>query len=365
MLKSTHAIGLDITPTTLSAVALKRRGKVYSIAKTAIGRLEHGIVVDGEVMDAQRLGAAIAELWHANGLGEKKVNLAVANQRCITRIVELPKIKKKSVLRDALGFQVQDNLPIPIEDAVWDYHTIGEFDAPEGDGNKVQRHIIVMVYRESVERYRDAIEQAGLVLNNIDLAAFAVMRAGLAGGAAFAELQAEGGDDAVAMCDIGPTSTNVIIARNGVCEFNRIVSFGTHIFSQTMVDQFGWSFDDADRVKSEAGVLPLGGVESPGDPYTESRRIMQYVADQFAQEIRTSFDYYHHTSSSASRISRIVLSGEGALLRGLEERFASELAMRVSILDASPRLDTASAQQLGPSHAHLAVALGLGMEEAA
>jgi type IV pilus assembly protein PilM len=223
-----------------------------------------------------------------------------------------------------------------------------------------------MVYRESVERYRDAVEKAGLAVHNIDLAAFALMRAGLNGNRAFSDLHGDGmGDDVVVLCDIGPTATNVVVSRNGVCELNRLVSFGTHIFSQTMVDQFGWEFDDADRVKTEAGILPLGGIESPGDPYSESRRIMQYVADQFAQEIRTSFDYYHHSTAGAARINRVVLSGEGALLRGIEERFATELGIPVSILDASSRLDTTSVQEIGANHAHLAVALGLGMDEAA
>lgn len=358
-------VGLDITPSALIAVSLKKKGKGYAVVRRAVAPLEHGIVIEGEVHAPDRLADAIRALWEREGFKEKTVSVGVANQRCIVRIIDLPRIRKKTQLKDAISFEVADNLPIPLEDAVWDFHTVDSY--KDDQGVERQRHVVVMVYRESVERFRDVIESAGLKLRRIDLSGFALMRAGLPAVKKELEtLHSEDGDQSiVALCDIGPTSTNVVVSRNGVCELNRIVSFGTQYFSQTLAEQFGWSIEDSERVRMEAGVLPLGGVESPGDPYTDTRRIMQYVADQFAQELRTSFDYYHHSSGSAERIGRVVLAGEGALLRGIEERFAAELGVPVSILDASPRLDPSSADELGINHAHFGTALGLAMEEAA
>jgi type IV pilus assembly protein PilM len=355
-------VGLDITPTSLTAVVARRKGKLYGVVKHAIGPLEHGIVVDGEVHDVQRLGDAIRHFWEREGIGEKNVVVGVANQRVITRVIELPRIRKKQQLRDAISFEVADNLPIPIEDAVWDFHTVESY--KDDNGIDRQRHVVVMAYRESAERYRDAIDAAGLKLHNIDLAGFALMRAGMR---CATEGLGDGEDEApvVALCDIGPTSTNVVIARNGICELNRIVSFGARVFSQTLTEQFGWSIEDADRVRMEAGVTAPGGVEAAGDPYADSRRVMQFVADQFVGELRTSFDYYAHSTNGANRVERVVLAGEGALLRGIESQFAAELGVPVVILDASSRLDAGSVTELGPNHAHLGTALGLAMEDAA
>lgn len=361
-----HTIGLDITPTALVAVSLRKKGKLRSVEHVALRSIEHGIVSDGEVHDVDRLAAAIADMWAVEQLKAKAVTLGIANQRTLTRIVELPKLKKGQV-RDAIGFEVDDILPIPLEESVWDYHTVGEFPHPDS-GAAFQRHIVVMTYRESVERYREAIEKAGLKLANIDLAAFALMRAGLPG--VKAALQVEPGADAtqpllVGMCHIGPTSTNVVISRDGICEMNRLVGFGVQTFSQGLVEQFGWGRQDADRVVYEAGILPLGGIESPGDPYTDSRMVMQHVADRFAQEIGASLDYYHHHSQHGERIGHVVLSGDGALLRGIEERFAATLELPVSIADTSTVVDAQSLQSIGANHAHLVVAIGLGLQEAA
>jgi type IV pilus assembly protein PilM len=358
-------VGLDITPTALVAVQLKRKGKAYSVAARAESPLAPGIVVDGEVHDADALGAAIKAFWAEHGIKDKNVAVGVANQRCITRIVEKVKIKGgRKALAQALEFDVAEFLPIPIEEAVWDFHTVAKWKSDD-TGAEMERHVVVMVYRESVERYREAVAVAGLKLQRIDLAAFALMRAGLP--AVKIALKSEDVEEepVIALIDVGPTSTNVVIARDDICELNRIVGFGRQHFTQTLVEQFGWEQLDASRVSGEAGISPLGGMETPGDPYADARRIMQYVADQFAQEIRTSFDYYTHSSGGTHRVGRVVIAGEGALLRGIEQRFANELGVPVSILDASPRLDSASVEELGVQHARYGTAIGLGMEEAA
>lgn len=359
-------IGLDITPTALAAVSLKRKGKAYVVAARAETPLEPGIVVDGEVHDADALGAAIKAFWAEHGLKDKNVAIGVSNQRCITRVVEKVRIKGgKKQLREAISFDVAEHLPIPLDEAVWDFHTVARWKS-EDTGVEMERHVVVMVYRESVERFRDALAAAGLKLVRIDLAAFALMRSGLP--SVKLALQGEGveEDPVVALLDVGPMSTNVVISRGDVCELNRIIGFGRQHFTQTLVEQFSWDSADASRVVGEAGITPLGGMETPGDPYADARRIMQYVADQFAQEIRTSFDYYTHSSGGGShRVSRVVVAGEGSLLRGIELRLAQELGVPVSILDASPRLDPGSVEELGMAHARFGTALGLAMEEAA
>lgn len=359
-------VGLDITNSALVAVSLKRKGKAYGIVTRAETRLEPGLVVDGEVHDADALGAAIKAFWTEHGIKDKSVAVGVANQRCITRVVEKVRIKgNRKQLREAISFDVAEHLPIPLEEAVWDFHTVAKW-KHEDTGADMERHVVVMVYRESVERYRDAVAAAGLKLVRIDLSAFALMRAGLP--SIKVALQADGEveqETVVALLDVGNTSTNVVITRNDICELNRIVGFGRQHFAQTLVEQFGWELPDAERVVGEAGITPLGGMETPGDPYADARRIMQFVADQFAQEIRTSFDYYTHSSGGTHRVGRVVVAGEGALLRGIEHRFANELAVPVSILDASPRLDPVSVEELGIQHARYGTALGLAMEEAA
>lgn len=362
---ATPPVGLDITPNSLIAVTLKKKGKAYGIAMRAETQLASGIVTDGEVYDADALGSAIRAFWDEQGIASRRVAIGVANQRCITRVVELPRIKSKKQLKEAISFEVADNLPIPIEEAVWDFHTVDRW--KDDTGAERERHVVVMTYRETVERFRDALAVAGLKLVRIDLSAFALMRAGLAGVklAMSAEEAVEDDSEAVAIIDIGPTNTNIVVSRGDVCEMNRVIAFGREHFTQTLIEQNGWSYADAARVSEEAGVIPFGGVEQPGDPYTDTRRIMKFVADRFAQELRNSLDHYSHSSEGNQRVARIVLSGDGALLRGLDLHVSQEIGLPVGMLDISPRLDPASFEELGAHYPRFATALGLAMEEAA
>lgn len=359
--------GLDISSSALVAVTLKRKGKAYVVDQRAEGDLPSGLIVDGEVHDVDALADAIKSFWATSGLKDKNVSIGLATQRCVVRVVEMPRIKNKKQLRDAISFEVSDLLPIPLEDAVWDFHTVATWKGD--DGVEKQRHIIVMTYKDSVDRYRDAITAAGLKLVRVDLGAFALMRAGLPAVNLVQDTGGSGDDDAndqaVALIDVGPSVTNLVVSHGGVCQLNRLVSFGTQHFVQTLAEQFGWSAEDALRVAFDAGIQPLGGVEQPDDQYADARRIMQYVCDQFAAELKTSFDYYAHSVGQGNRIGRVVVAGEGSLLRGIEYRFANELSIPTSVLDASPRLDPASVDELGARHARFGTALGLAIQEAA
>ncbi len=356
-------IGLEITPTALVAVELRAKGKRYVIARTATRDLEHGIVADGEVVDVDRLATELRTFWAEAGFKVKQVAIGMANQRTITRPIELPRIKRKKELRDMISMQVLDTLPIPIEEAVWDFHSMDVF--KDDTGVEKQRHVLVMSYRESVEKFRDAIEAAGLKLARVDIAAFAVMRSGLARAREHMQAAGHEGPEVIAFCDVGPTLTNVIVARDGICEFTRIIPYGANVFAQTMAEQFGWTQFDAERVARDAGVVAPGGTEVAGDPYTDARRVMQFVADQVASEIRTSFDYFAHTTGGSLRVGHVVISGIGASFTGLDARFAQTLGIPVSVLDPSSRLEVGSVDSLGADVPRYGTAIGLAMEDAA
>jgi len=251
---------------------------------------------------------------------------------------------------------------VPFENIVFDYHTVASF-KDDADVDR-QRHVVVMAYRDTVERYHAAVTGAGLKVRRIDFSAFALLRSGISAASRAAMLEAYGSDITTAVCDIGETSTNLVIASDGICELNRIIDFGAQTFTHTLMEQFGWTEEDAARVRFDAGVMVPGGVEMPGDPYAESRQIMQFVNDQLASELRQSFDYLVHVESG-SRVGRLVICGIGAMFRGIAERLAHDLGIPVEYLNLAPFLDTDSLDSLGAAQLQVGTAFGLALEDAA
>jgi type IV pilus assembly protein PilM len=355
-------VGLDITPTALHAVVLRKRGKTHALVRRASMALPPGLVADGEVVDVEGLAAAIRAFWDAEGFKERQVAIGIASPRCIVRSITLARIKNQKELRNTLGFEVVDHLPVPIENIVFDYHTVATF--RDDVGTERQRHIVVMAYRDTIERFHEAVVGAGLKVRCIDLAAFALMRSGIRSAETAALVEAYGAEAAVAVCEIGESSTNLVIATGGSCELNRMIEFGANRFTHTLMEQFGWSEADSDRVRFDAGIMPPGGFEAPGDPYAESRQVNQYVADQLAAELRASFDYFLHAEGGI-RVVRLVICGIGSLLRGIDQRLSMDLGVPVDVLDLAPHLDSASRDILDASQVQYGTAFGLALEDAA
>ena len=80
-------------------------------------------------------------------------------------------IEDAKQLANAVRFRAQEALPIPIDEAVLDYQVLGEGVTEEGEPTR--RILLVVAYRELIDRYVDACKKAGITLAGIDLEASA------------------------------------------------------------------------------------------------------------------------------------------------------------------------------------------------
>ena len=106
----------------------------------------------------------------------------------VVREITLPAMPEKE-LRASLGFQVQEFIPMPVEDAVLDYHVIGESDV---DDRPMVRLLLVAAQKAMVDALVSAALGAKLEPVGLDLVPFAMVRAIGATGAGM-ELEAGGG----------------------------------------------------------------------------------------------------------------------------------------------------------------------------
>src|SRR5207245_9354790 len=116
--------------------------------------------------------------------------------------------------------RAQEALPIPIDEAVPDYQVLGEGVTEEGV--PTTRILLVVAYRELIDRYVDACKKAGITLSGIDLEAFALLRA----------LQAPqdgvGSDPSAALVvvSIGHERATFAVSDGRLCEFTRVLDWG-------------------------------------------------------------------------------------------------------------------------------------------
>ena len=126
----------------------------------------------GELRDPDAL-AEPKEFFAENKLPKRGVRLGIAMNRIGVRTLEIVGIDDPKQLANAIRFRAQDALPIPIDEAVLDYQVLAE--STNDEGASVRKILLVLAYRDLVDRYVGACRKAGISLVGIDLEAFALL----------------------------------------------------------------------------------------------------------------------------------------------------------------------------------------------
>src|SRR5690349_13197310 len=225
--KLSTVVSLDIEAGSVAAAEVKQNGGA-PVSAAAVEPLTPGVFHEGEVADADRLAEALKELFGKNKLA-KDVRLGIGNQRVIVRTLRLPAIEDPKEMEAAVRFQAQEQIPMPLDQAVLEHQVVGGVPAEEGAQPQVDV-VVVAARRDMIRSFLGPIRSAGLQPVGVDLSAFGMIRA-LAGTGNGAEAPTEVVDptapveEAVLYCNIGD-AINLAVARRRACLFTRVSSVG-------------------------------------------------------------------------------------------------------------------------------------------
>jgi type IV pilus assembly protein PilM len=239
-------VGLDVQPGFVAAVKARVNGSILA-EEAASMPLPADTVRDGEVMDQDALGDVLRELFASSGLS-KRVRVGVANQRTVLRTLELPPITDRKELAAAVGFQAQEQVPMPLSNAVLDFHPLGIVDTPAGPR---QRVVLVAAQRDMVEKLLAAVRRAGLTPEGVDLSAFALIRS-----LYHADPEQTG---RVLYLNVDGL-TNLAIAEGPICRFTRVVGSGLEGMAIELAERRGIALVDA---RSLLSAVDLTAAQAP------------------------------------------------------------------------------------------------------
>jgi type IV pilus assembly protein PilM len=411
-------VGLDIQPGLIAAVKARVNGSILAERAVALP-LSSETVREGEVVDQDALSDALRELFAENRLG-KRVRVGIANQRTVMRTLELPPVSDRKELAAAVRFQAQDQVPMPLNSAVLDFHPLGVVDTPAGPR---QRVVLVAAQRDMVEKLLAAVRGAGLTPEGIDLSAFALIRS----------LHHREEDDAGRVLYLNVDGlTNLAIADGTICRFTRVVGGGLESMAGEIAERRGIPVEQARSLlhevdlsvpadepptivqaeaeaEAEAEVEPQpeakpavdsqeGGLSSDPDValsaedheareiamgYSETiaaaaqarepepqpsapqsdvdvRAVLENGIREISGEVRNSLDF-HRSQDEGGQVSHVVLSGAALDLPGFVEALQASLGFEVRG-DAVGVADAGLAGKVSTNR--LSVAAGLACEEA-
>jgi len=323
--KTSDIVGLDIEAGSIAATEVHVNGSAQ-VSASAIEPLTPGIFHEGEVVDADRLAGALKSLFAEHKLS-KLVRLGVGNQQVVVRTMRLPAIEDPKELDAAVRFQAQEQIPMPLDQAVLEHQVVGGVPAEEGSTPQIDV-VVVAARRDMIASFLEPIRRAGLQPAGVDLSAFGMIRALAAGDATTGP--GERPAEAVLYCNVGDV-TNLAVARGRACLFTRVSYAGLEAISGQFAAAAGLTAEHAMQWLAHVGLeLPLEGVEGDPETVAEARRALEEGVSGLVDELRLSLDYYG-AQEGAVPVERIVLCGPGSAIAGLAQRMEAGLSFPIDV----------------------------------
>ncbi len=294
-----NAIGLDIGSSSVKVLELEQtKSGTQRLLHFGMTRLPPEAIVDGAVMNTSAVVDAIKELIARHKIRSRDVVASVAGHSVIIKRINLP-VMTSEELEESIQWEAEQYIPFDVNDVNIDVQIL---DAA-GDEAGQMEVLLVAARKELVNEYVSIIHEAGLVPAVVDVDAFAVGNA-----FEFSHKQPMG---TLALINVGASTTNIIVLREGITAFTRDISMGGRQVTEEIQRTLNISYEEAESMKVGRDERDASAVVPE-----EVERVIRGVSESIATEIHRSLDFYLSTATGEG-LSRIYMSGGGALTPGL------------------------------------------------
>jgi len=304
--------------------------------------------VEGGESASEILVTTLRSLMKQEGIHQAPLLISLSGQVVFPRFVKLPAVAKDKLLQ-MLQYEVEQNVPFPLDEIVWHHQFIG--DASTGEQNAM----IVAAKLDSVREVTDSVVAGGFEPEIIDVSPMAIYNALRFN---YAEL-----DGCAMVLDIGARSTNLIFVEQDRI-YSRCIPVAGNAITQELAKSMQISMEAAEQLKRERGYVSLGGVHQSSDETTEHvSRVVRNVMTRLHAEISRSINFYRSQQGGSSPV-RLFLTGGTCLLPHLDLFFKEKLQVEVEYLNPfvnialSPKLDR---EQVGMDAFMLTEVVGLAL----
>lgn len=338
------ALGVDVGKSAIKAVELRRTPRGVEMSRFGIAPTPARAVEGGAILDRTAVARAVAALLRRSGIRRRRAVVAVTGPNVLARVLRLPPIPEQEV-KQAIRWEAERHLPIPVEEAVLDVQTVGE---TTEDGQRQIEVLLAAAPERLVVTHIETLAQAHLFVEAIEVGALAMTRA----------LLGRSPTGTQVLINLGASTTDVAIVRGGVPLFTRTIPTGGDAITEALATQLRIDTAKAEQTKLRHG---LGFGESAESGATYASDVLAAV-EELVTQLRRSLDFFRAQFPGAS-LGGAVLCGGGARMRHLDSHLATELELPVTIgtpftdVHPAPAIEQA-ARDLAPQ---LVVAAGLAL----
>ncbi|MCM8758493.1 MAG: pilus assembly protein PilM [Candidatus Omnitrophica bacterium] len=262
----------------------------------------------------------------------KRATVSLPGRGILVRVITVPKVPLGK-LRDILKFEIQQQIPFPIEVVAWSYQIIAESD-------KTFQVLLCAAKKDLINDYIAHLVPFNLVLESLDTDFFALYNI-------YRISPFYNPQECQAVLDIGAQTANLIINYQDKILMRSLTTTGDSITS-TLMDSQKIEFQDAEKIKIEQGM---------------KSHAVASIVDSLNTELQNSIDYWRFTLKGPD-LNRFLICGGTSKMIGLKEYLEQKLRVQVSYLNVLDFCDVNPEYQefLADKGCEIVVACGIGLK---
>ena len=317
---SSSYLGVDLGTTSMKVVEV---GKGKQLPKV----LNYGILeLAGHLLRANKvLQTSTLKIFEEEAVQFLKLLIKEVRPKTTRAVASIPSFSvfmtvldfpdmESGDLEKTMVFQARQYIPLPISEVAIDWLKVGEFEDQKGQLR--QQVLLISVPQEQIKKYQRIFNLAGLHLDALEVESLSAVRALI-------------GTDPTStiILDIGSRSTNISLVEKGHLKFNVQSDFAGASFTQALATSLSINPMRAEELKRERGIVNTG-------PSYELSTIMLPFLDAIINEVKKAEFNYQTQFPQAPKMERVILSGGGARLLGIEKYVQTELG--IPVVKSSP-----------------------------
>lgn len=330
--------GLDIGTNAVRVVQLARASSGWNLVHYGYAPVDSKITSSDSPEARRRLGDVIMTAIGQSGIKTSNVAIGLPSSKTFTTVIDVPKVSEQE-LRATMKYQVDQYIPMAVEDAKVDWALLGDSLHAQGQ----YEVLLTSVAKKYAEERLEFIENLGFNVIAEEPDPIAMVRA----------LMPRGTQDARLILDMGEHSTDLAVTYGDVPRLVRTVPSGLQSLVRAAVQNLNVQEDQARQFIVKFGLAPdrLEG---------QVLRAIDTVLEGFASELVKSVKFFQ-TRYPSIAVSGILLSGFGAAIPMMDSYVTAKTGIQAAA--ANPwqyvTMSPAAQQQLTPIAAEFATVIGL------
>jgi len=307
--------GIDLSASGVKAVRLTPGARGLTLASYTEARLSAGAFTDGEIIDRAETVAVLTTAARDADISTANAALPESKSYLFETAIQG---SRKVEWRTAIEQHLDELVPLPPPETAFDFVNMGQ----DTQGNTLVAG--VGFARRIVDETLSVFDEANIGVCALEDEPFAGARA----------LIPAGDPSTVLIIDVGKTTTKMAIIAGRIPRLATTIGIGGHALTLAVQKYFGVTEAEARKVKAERGIVPAPGNE-------DYLAAMLSTVSAIRDEISRRFEYWQEKATlrgTHEPVSRVILAGGNASVRGLPEYLESSLRVPVATGDVFTNL---------------------------